>query len=156
MALIVGTNSYVTVLEADEYLADRLYKESWLLLDETTKEKALISALDLQENLCAWDGVPTDEDQALSFPVDEETEVPDDIKASQIEIAFEMTDQEIATYSPESEELSQLKAGSVSLTFFESLNDPFTVVNSTAKGKLRKYGSCSFGTNSAYTIPVSR
>lgn len=156
MAIAVGTNSYVTVEEADTHLQDRLYTEEWFLLSIEDRSKALISALDLQENLCAWDGVPTAKEQELWFPINGETEVPSDIKKSQIEIAFEMVTQEVARFAPDSEELKQLKAGPITLGFYEGLSDPLTVVNSTAKGLLKKYGRCSFGTDTAYTIPVIR
>ena len=47
MALAKGTNSYVTVAEADTYFSDRLLSSSWAGIADADKEKALVSATDL-------------------------------------------------------------------------------------------------------------
>ena len=44
MAFVVGTNSYISVANADAYFADRLNGESWEVLDNSTKQRALVSA----------------------------------------------------------------------------------------------------------------
>jgi len=57
MALVVGTNSWVTVAEADTYLTDRLGTQDWFTLDESpsapgepSKDTFLITAFNLLVN----------------------------------------------------------------------------------------------------------
>jgi len=44
MGLVVGTNSWVTVAEADTYMADRWNSSAWLTLTNTQKEQLLITS----------------------------------------------------------------------------------------------------------------
>jgi len=67
MALTVGTDSYISVADADTYFAGRLNTEAWDGAVATTKEKALKQAtreIDRQVFL----GRKADSDQALEFP----------------------------------------------------------------------------------------
>lgn len=80
MALNVGTNSYVTVAEADTYLTDRMDTEEWFATAETagpgvrSKETYLVSAYNWLRTA-----------STLSLP---ETSSDDAIKQAQIEAAF--------------------------------------------------------------------
>lgn len=68
MALTKGTNSYVTVEEADAYFEDRLDAAAWAdEEDEGRKSKALVTATSLLDALC-WTGYAVSESQALAFP----------------------------------------------------------------------------------------
>ena len=67
MALVKGTNSYVTVAEADSYFADRLHSETWSGASPTDKEKALITATGLLDQK-PWVGEAENELQSLAFP----------------------------------------------------------------------------------------
>ena len=44
MALEIGVNSYISVLDADTYFADRLYTDDWDNSDAVTRTKALVTA----------------------------------------------------------------------------------------------------------------
>jgi hypothetical protein len=44
MALVVGTNSWVTVAEADAYLAEKFGADAWTSLANSIKEQCLITA----------------------------------------------------------------------------------------------------------------
>lgn len=44
MALTVGTNSYISRVDADTYFADNLQNTSWTALTDTTKDQALVTA----------------------------------------------------------------------------------------------------------------
>jgi hypothetical protein len=93
MALVVGTNSYISVADADTYFSDRLNADEWT---GTDKDKALIQAtkmIDFRHYL----GYKTDETQALKFPrigliddyVDlDENEVPQKVKDATCELAL--------------------------------------------------------------------
>ena len=153
MGLVVGENSYVDVAEADAYYADRLGAEKWGTYIE--KESALITAATLLDSLCQWYGYPTDPDQEMVFPQDGETEVPKDIKTAQLEICLEMVNQDASSFTMSSEVLSKLKAGSVTLEWFQS-QFVIPVVNSVAKSLLIPYGMCSFGGNDIIQVYTRR
>ena len=44
MALTVGTNSWVTVIEADNYLSDKFGADGWSALSNNVKEQCLVTA----------------------------------------------------------------------------------------------------------------
>lgn len=65
--LEIYKNSYVTLEEADKYFEEKLGADFWAELDETAKEKALITAsrqIDIQPFL----GRKADPKQEMSFP----------------------------------------------------------------------------------------
>jgi len=82
MALIVGTDTYVTVAELEAYAAKRE-----ITIVATNKEVILTKALDYIETR-NFKGYKTDADQALQFPRVitgyDSDEVPDGIETSQI------------------------------------------------------------------------
>ena len=67
MALAKGTNSYVTVAEADTYFSDRLDVAAWTAADATQKAQALVTASSVLDDL-DWTGTAISENQALAFP----------------------------------------------------------------------------------------
>jgi hypothetical protein len=67
MALVKGTNSYVTAVEADAYFSDRLDVAAWIAADATSKDQALITAASVLDDL-SWTGTAISEDQPLAFP----------------------------------------------------------------------------------------
>ena len=67
MALVKGTNSYATVLEADTYFSDRLDVTAWTSASEDRKSQALITATSMLDDL-TWNGAATDSSQILAFP----------------------------------------------------------------------------------------
>lgn len=67
MAVLKGTNSYVTVAEADSYFADRLNATAWTSADAALKGQALITAATLLDEQ-RWIGTAVGEDQPLAFP----------------------------------------------------------------------------------------
>jgi hypothetical protein len=67
MALIKGSNSYATVVEADKYFEGRLDVAAWISAEEPQKETALITATEILNNL-EWIGVAVSESQTLAFP----------------------------------------------------------------------------------------
>lgn len=67
MALVKGTNSYVTVAEAEVYFADRLNATAWLSAEDSQKSQALITATSMLDNL-DWAGAAVSMSQSLAFP----------------------------------------------------------------------------------------
>lgn len=67
MALSKGTNSYVTVAEADAYFADSVHNVDWTAIDETLKAQLLVSATRLIDQI-EFQGVAISSSQSLAFP----------------------------------------------------------------------------------------
>ncbi len=65
--LTVGTNSYVTLLEAEAYFASRIDTAAWSSASELIKEQALTTAANML-NEVVWIGVATSDTQVLAFP----------------------------------------------------------------------------------------
>lgn len=67
MALIVGTNSYISVADADTYFTDRLFATAWTALSAGDKAKALIMATQQIDRL-TFKGQKVTVGQTLQFP----------------------------------------------------------------------------------------
>ncbi len=93
MALVVGTNSYVTEEEAITYFADRFNGSDWEGIEDVDDElypKLLVSATDILDSAFSWLNSKTDSDQLLEFPRNNETTVPQKIKNATFELALEI------------------------------------------------------------------
>ena len=105
MALIQGTNSYVTEQEAELYFEDRVDGADWLALGDAGPQ-GLVTATRVLEAY-RWVGYSTSSSQALSFPRaglwdsnrrqyhDHET-IPEFIKQAQMELAFYLAQNTVA------------------------------------------------------------
>ena len=67
MALVLNTNSYVDILEADGYFETRIDSASWDAADDTLKEKALVTATTIIDER-PWIGSAVSPSQALAWP----------------------------------------------------------------------------------------
>lgn len=67
MALVKGTNSYVTVVEATAYFEDRSNAEVWNGASATAQEQALVTAADILDTL-PWVGSSAAASQNMAFP----------------------------------------------------------------------------------------
>ena len=67
MALTKGTNSYVTLEEAETYFEGRLDAAAWTSVDDSFKEQALITATSMLDYM-NWAGVAVSQSQSLAFP----------------------------------------------------------------------------------------
>lgn len=67
MALTKGVNSYVTVVEASAYFADRLDVAAWTSASDEDKARALVTATSLLDSI-VWTGIAVSEAQPLAFP----------------------------------------------------------------------------------------
>lgn len=105
MALTVGTDSYISLDDADSYFANRLHSDTWL--QNPLQETALKMACSLLENRVHWLGAPTDSSQTLSWPrrglldhsgnvVPKDT-IPEAVKAVQCDLAAYLLDNDPMT-----------------------------------------------------------
>jgi hypothetical protein len=67
MALTKGTNSYVTVDEANSYFADRIDVAAWTDGSDTQKGQSLVTATSILDSF-EWNGVAVSDSQSLAFP----------------------------------------------------------------------------------------
>lgn len=67
MALIKGTNSYVSLVEAEAYFVDRLDIAAWTSANDTSKSQALVTATRSIDGL-NWTGIAISDSQSLAFP----------------------------------------------------------------------------------------
>ena len=92
MAVIVGTNSYISEAEADTYFEGRLYSDKWTA--STTHDVALLHAASLLDSQISWTGQPLAEDQAMAWPRKlpiaqaDVTYIPSCIREAQCELAL--------------------------------------------------------------------
>lgn len=68
MAIIVGTDSYISLADAETYFGDRLHSTNWSDKTDSIKEIALKHATRMLDDLFNWTGELTDEDQVLDWP----------------------------------------------------------------------------------------
>ncbi len=67
MALAKGTNSYVTLEEANAYFGDRLDVDAWTSATDELKEQALVTATSMLDTF-QFLGYVADTEQLLAFP----------------------------------------------------------------------------------------
>lgn len=67
MALVLNTNSYVTIADADTYFETRIDSAEWDSADDETKEQALVTATQLIDER-HWIGAAVSSSQALAWP----------------------------------------------------------------------------------------
>lgn len=145
--------SYNTPTEATEYFAARYGYDLWPPLTEEQQQQALTSAQQQLDNMCFWYGDPTDPEQDNAFPRNGATEVPQDVKDAECEIAYSIVSTN-STSTTSGDPLTELTAGSVTLKFDAGTsNNP--LVNDLTTKLLAPYGLCSGG-GSTTIIPMER
>lgn len=116
--LTVGTNSYVTIAEADDYLGGEVGGERWSKLEEAQKERFLITAARKIDAL-QLRGAKADSSQTMSFPrlPDFGTDI---VKQAQILEAFALTDSAALQRAALQEQgVSSVNVGNASESYIE-------------------------------------
>ena len=83
--------AYATVIEGDAYFATKLNADVWENADSSDKTKALEEGTRIIDRL-NFAGEKADENQSEQFPRGTDTEVPEDIKFADCEIALALLD----------------------------------------------------------------
>jgi len=129
----VDANSYATVAEADAYHDTHLYASAWTAASANTKAVALIQATRTLDALYEWAEWRTYETQALAWPRSglldagamqylDEDEIPSQLKNATAEFARQLLEANRTADNPvEAQGIASLSAGSVSLTFRDSV-----------------------------------
>ncbi len=157
MALVVGTNTYINLADAETYFTHMIHAADWDSATDDTKNDALVTAtsmLDRQE----WTGSKTGDPQTLDWPrtgvsdpegnaVDSAT-VPQFILDATCELALALIqDLTVQTDADTSSNIKGLKAGSAEIQYFKGKSGPRfpTIVHELIGFYL--------GSASAYTAP---
>jgi len=67
MALVLNTNSYVIIADADTYFETRIDNANWFDATDDIKEQALVTATNIVDNN-SWIGSAVSSSQALAWP----------------------------------------------------------------------------------------
>ena len=132
MALVVGTNSYINVTDANTYFEHMIHAALWNDASDDTKTSALVSAtssLDRQD----WLGEKFDVGQTLDFPRSgltdaegnevDETTVPQEVLDATCEYALGLIgDTELASEANTGNNFKKLVAGSAEVEYFRGSN----------------------------------
>lgn len=129
-AVVPGANSYVSVAEADSYLAYSAQRVAWAALATPDKEAALVQAARALNTAVIWKGTPVELTQALAWPrngvyvgselLPSDT-IPGQVKTSQMELAALMM-QGDRTADPDSAGIASMSLGkgALAVTFDKS------------------------------------
>lgn len=129
MAVVVGSDSYVTNAEATAYLANAVNGQGWANLTSAAQDRALITATRMLDR-AIWQGTKTVSTQTLAWPRTDVTcrgtavasdAVPDDIKTGQIELANLLSIRPTVETNPTGAQntgLRRIQAGTVQLELF--------------------------------------
>ena len=147
MALVLNTNSYVELTEADDYFETRIDSANWVTAGDEVKEQALVTAsLILDES--PWIGSAVSSSQALAWPRKNaiyndnrlgltvtiaDDEVPSRVKTAVYEQALHLIDNEDLLMG-KTQTFESISVGSISLS--DSNNDVTrTPIKSTQAAK---------------------
>lgn len=129
MALVLNTNSYVEIADADTYFETRIDSANWFDATDEVKEQALVTATQLVDDH-AWIGSAVSSSQALAWPrkyatyndsrlglsvtIDEAT-VPDLVKVAVYEQALHLVNNE-DLLAGTTQTFESISVGSISLS----------------------------------------
>lgn len=130
-----SANSYITIADADTYFEARLYVDDWTSADDDTKCRALQMATRMLDQWFDWQGSPVGSTQALLWPRVAAVgpngyelasdSIPDLIAHATAEQALALMQANRAADSDvEAQGITQLTAGSVSLSFRSPMAKP--------------------------------
>lgn len=145
--IVVGTNSYVSLEDADLYFGSRIFSEAWADLSDDDKILFLISAVKYLDHGFVWVGDKTLPDQPLEWPRLGEELVPTVFAEAQCEIALLL----IQEGGDLRETVKSLKLDKVDVTFGDTGIFPVLVIN-----MLSGLGAVKSQTNSMVSVGVIR
>lgn len=99
MALVVGTNSYISLADANTYFSNRLFSDEWAAKSDAVKTQSLVMSARHLDRMFEWEGQATDKDQPMAWPRDnlytlngallDPSVVPQDVIDAQCELAYQ-------------------------------------------------------------------
>ena len=141
--LEVGTNSYVTLEEAELIIADMFNADEWTALTDPQKEKALKTAVFQGLDLLSLRGTKLDPiTQVLEFPRSYETTVSNSVKMAQCYEAVEIAR---ANYSAEKAQQEGIASKSIA-----GASVSYNTTGKTHKDKTGLYSKSAYELISKY------
>lgn len=147
--LTPGTNTYVTLAQAETHFDNRLHAAVWTDTDDDdTKARALLMAAMLLDRHMIWKGCKLDPEQVMEWPRRGISwappgVVPPGVKVAQMELALLLITTD-TTATPDTAGISRLDvAGAVSLTIAPS--DRIKPIPDAVFDYVRMYGSRAGG-----------
>ena len=155
-SVVTGANSYVSLAEADTYLASSITASVWTALDDTAKENLLIVASRWLDQQATWGGYKYDEDSAMRWPRTgaydrdnlpvAEDEIPQQLREAVMELAlFFATPENDPTRYSETQGMTEITVDVITLKFTEGYNASALKFLPGLNVMLRGIGSVSFG-----------
>lgn len=134
MALNQGTNSYVTLAEAESYFEDSVKFEDWAAYGDEIKNRALVTATRLMERQ-VWKGEKTSSGQSLAFPRSgltdrqggtvDDSSIPDVVKNAQCELALALLeDSAVEGQNNAGSNIRSVRAGPTQVDYFRPTGGP--------------------------------
>ena len=129
MALVLNTNSYVEIADADEYFETRIDSANWFDAEDEIKEQALVTATYMVDDN-SWIGSAVSSSQALAWPRKNaiyydnrmggnitvgQAEVPNKVKVAVYEQALHLVNNEDVLMG-QSQTFESISIGSISLS----------------------------------------
>jgi hypothetical protein len=129
MALVLNTNSYVLIADADTYFETRIDSANWFDAEDEIKEQALVTATALIDDN-SWIGSAVSSSQALAWPRKNaiynddrlglqitiaDSEIPSRVKTAVYEQALHLIDNEDVLMG-QSQTFESISVGSISLS----------------------------------------
>ncbi len=152
MSAVVGTNSYITVAEADTYFSENYGYEAWDTCSD--KDGALVSATKQLDLMCAWYGSKSDPDQGIEFPRAPDADpVPQEIKNAECEIAYSIVSVG-STATQADQEIKKVESEG-NIEWFQGKPYGNQLINDLVVSMVKQYGLCA-GNGSTTTIPAGR
>lgn len=150
MAVLKGTNSYVSLEEANAYFESHVDNSEWFNLAALTKERLLITSTRILDNL-SWTGSAVSQSQPLAFPrvisyfdprvgaVVSTADTPTRISSATFEMALHLHNND--GLLSETGTIADLNVGPVSLTTIKAAPLIPNSVNTIVKPLLVNQGS---------------
>ena len=129
MALVLNTNSYVSIADADTYFETRIDSANWFDATDEIKEQALVTATHIVDDH-TWIGSAVSSSQALAWPRKNavyhdkrlgttvsilDSEIPTKVKNAVYEQALHLVDNE-NVLTQQTQTFESISVGSISLT----------------------------------------
>jgi hypothetical protein len=147
---LTNSNSYANVSDGDTYHDMRLHVDDWTGASTSDKEKALMWATRLLDDLVEWEGRATSDEQALDWPrysiYDDDgyyvngNTVPQAIIDATSELARNLLEEDI-TASPDTLGFSYIRAGDVAVNIDKRDRDSVFVISDIVTAMLKPYGT---------------
>lgn len=163
---LADATSYVSVAEADDYLSLRPSITSWSALTSTEKETKLMWATRLIDQRATYRGVKYGTTGALRWPRSGVTdcdgvaipydEIPDELKAAVIELAFHFVSQSVDPSVPSASassggEIKRIKADVIEIEYTEGTTGTTNYFPVGINTILRCIGSLKTGSGSRFS-----